>query len=249
MKLIFRILIIVIILFLDSCAVYTPQVTPPILIEEKNEMQTDIGGSFSSFYITPGMYASIAYGLTDYLAIQSFGSIISSGTYHFEESLGLNKKINDKIKISLLTGYFYGVGTVLDKTHMSIGPIKWEGHYQSPFVRFQFSNKFKKLYWGFGLKAGYFNPEYYKTREYDYHSIIVHETTLINQKGLLIEPSLFFNIRIKDKFGIIFNLADSWIKPLDQFNECCPNSYEIKYDYYGNIGIGIYYKFNWAQQK
>jgi len=64
-----------------SCVVYHPQTTDIPLINKKNDLRIDAGIS-----LIPSAHATISYGLTRSIAVQSFGSFGSDEKYYFQGS-------------------------------------------------------------------------------------------------------------------------------------------------------------------
>jgi len=229
--------LIFVLLILTSCAVYTPQVSPPILIEEKGDVQLNFGGNISSALISPGLNAAITYGFTDKIQVQLYTSYISSGTAHFQFLAGYNLKLNEKANIRLFGGYFYGIGDVKYMQILSHGSPNYIGNYQSYFGKIQFSKFVRKNNIGLTFTVGHFQPNY--TVKYENNTGFTDFE--INQKGLLLDPSIYFNWNFSDKLGLTFTYSNAWIKPLDQINIDSPNNYELDYNYYGNFGISLKY--------
>lgn len=228
-------------LLLTGCAIYTPQVSPPILIKEKGDIQLDIGANVSSVLITPGVNASASIGLTDNVQTQLYTCYISSGTTHFQLLTGYNFKINEKSDFKLMGGYFYGIGNVTYQGIFYGEPITYKGHYKSIFSKIQFSKQMKSpnKIWGFTFTLGNFTPDY--SINYNETTEIQTETKKINQKGILFEPYLFYHYKLSDRFGLTLSYSNCWIKPINQLNDDYPNRYDLDYNYWGNIGFTIKY--------
>ncbi|MFB6341030.1 hypothetical protein ACE1ET_04890 [Saccharicrinis sp. FJH62] len=237
---------IVSILLLSSCALYTPQVAPPILIEEKGETELDFGASISSFLITPGADVSVAYGFTDKIHAQAYASYISSGTIHLQLLTGYRFNINERANIRLLGGYFYGNGNVKYQEGFN-EPMNYKGFYQSILGKFQYTNTFKNhnKIWGLSFTIGNFTP-YYKVYYVESSNDM---DKVIDQKGILFEPYLFYHYKISDKLGITFSYSNTWIKPINQLNNDYPNHYELDYNKYGNFGITLKYTLKTGNKK
>lgn len=74
---------------MTGSAVYQPQAVDIPLINKKNDLRIDAGISNLT-----SANATISYGLTDKVAVQTFGSYQSGERYYFQGAIGLYKKQN-----------------------------------------------------------------------------------------------------------------------------------------------------------
>lgn len=247
----FNIFITFLILLLQSCAVYTPQTSSSIQINEKGEVQLDLVGNVSSFLVSPGVSGSISYGVTDKIRTQIFASHISSGTTHLQTLLGYDFNLNEKSGLIVSGGYFYGFGNVKYQQIMSSykGSPTYIGTYESLFGKVQYSKSLRNSNgnWGFTFTVGNFQPNYRVEYFQDYNNLIKVEK--INQRGLLLEPYVYVNWILTGKLGLGISYSNAWIKPLNQINPDYPNTYKLDYNVYGNIGINLTYKLVTTKNK
>ncbi|MEM6265693.1 MAG: hypothetical protein AAGI38_24535 [Bacteroidota bacterium] len=230
-------------LLLGSCAIYTPQVAPPVLVEDKGDLQADIGGNISSFLIAPGLNGSIAYGFTDRIQAQAYASYISSGTTHLQVMTGYKVNIDPRTNLKVFGGYFYGRGDVQYGSLFSRSRPRYVGTYQSLFGKIQLLRKRKipNNTWGLSLTFGYFSPDYSVSYTREEPPGLQTVAERVTQNGLLLEPYLFYRHSFSGGFGVTVSYANCWIKPLDQLDNEYPNRYALDYNYFGNFGCSIDY--------
>ena len=226
-------------LIFSSCAVYTPQAAPPILIEEKGEVELNVGGNISSG-LNAGLNAAVAYGFTDKIQAQVYTSYIPDGTTHLQFLTGYNARLNEKTNLRLFGGYFYGFGNIRDANinfFGKSGPVHYIGSYQSYFGKAQLSRSMGKMNTGLTCTVGHFQPNF--SVEYEENPGITAYT--VDQKGLLFEPGIYLNFKFSENLGLSFICSYAWLNPLDQVNTDSPNKYQLDYTRHGNLGVSFKY--------
>ena len=222
-------LLIILLVSLSGCVVYHPKVVPASLIKEKGEIQLNGGTDFPAV----GVYANVGYGINKFISTQVFGHFSLWGTYHLDFNSGLYKNFN-KINIEIYGGYAYGHGNFDEGSAMK--PVtNWKGYYEIKYAKFQLIKLSKRLDYGIILKFGYFPPSYI-------HTIDSTVQILKNQKGTILEPSLFFNLKFTERLSLTINYTNSYINPINKLDKYYPKHYELEYNWYGSIGIGVAYK-------
>jgi len=184
-------------------------------------MRIDAGVS-----VIPSVHATFSYGLTEKLAIQTFGSIGNEHRYYLQIAPGLYKKLKNENVIELYSGFGYGyANTQKNLLANDIGEHyteKLSGNYQLYFVQFNFGKngiKSKNLVYGFGIKTGYYHSN---LTDQNYYSFTSHTGPFIENKdnSILIEPTLFFrmgheNVKFSYKLGltriITFSNSDRFV--------------------------------------
>ncbi len=229
---------------LQSCAtIYTPQTAAPILLEEKGEVQVDVGGSLSADPVIPSVNGSVSYAINNKLRTQLYANHSQCGITHLQALLGYDFSLTDKSKLLVSGGYFQGFGSIQDTDHgLFAGAVTttYTGNYQSLFGKMQYSRAWNKGngHWGIMLTSGYLQPNYQaSTERLDYVT-----TETINQSGLLLEPNLFANWNISERINFSVSYSYAWIKSLDQINTTHPNQYALNYNKYGSLGLNFGYK-------
>jgi hypothetical protein len=174
------------------------------LIKDKGDLRIDAGVS-----LIPTANATISYGLTEKIAVQTFASIGSDHPYYLQGAIGLFKHRGN----SIITEWYAGAGTGEAKVTDSSDPGKLEGTYQVYFTQFNFgkvNSEFLNADYGIGLKAGYINSKF---TDMDYFSVYnlsenIHtfDYPVQNDNGFLFQPAAFArfgkdNLKINLKLG------------------------------------------------
>lgn len=92
-------------IILTGCVVYQPQAVDIPLINKKKDLRIDAGISNLT-----SANATISYGLTDKVAVQTFGSYQLGERYYFQGAIGLYKKQNIQQVMEWYGGFGYGQG-------------------------------------------------------------------------------------------------------------------------------------------
>jgi hypothetical protein len=211
-----------------SCVVYHPQSTDIPLISKKNDLRIDAGIS-----LFPSAYATISYGLTSKIAIQSFGSFGSDDKYYFQGAVGYFKDLGRQKVMEIYGGLGYGYGEVRD----NVNPGYLFGNYQLYFTQFNFGKveyAFANLDIGFALKAGYLYTDLTDKNYYDYYPIDEISNEYFDS-NLLLEPTIFGRIGGK-KLKFNLKVGSCWIY---KFTD---RTHHFPYSYY-NVSLGLNYRF------
>ena len=204
-------------MMITGCGVYHPQTIDIPLINKKNDIRVEAGIS-----VIPSVHAAVSYGLTNKVAIQTFGSIGTEHRYYFQIAPGLYKKIENQKVIELYSGFGYGyANTQKNLLASDIWGYHYEeklfGNYQLYFVQFNWGKKGNQsgdMDWGFGIKTGLFHSNLKDQNYYEIYS----ETgpyPFLKENSILLEPIWFFrtgskNVKFSYKFGFtrVFKLTN-----------------------------------------
>ncbi len=213
---------------LTACTVYQPQITDIPLISHKNDLRID--GGFSANMSTQ---LTLSYGLTEDLALQTYGSIGSDEKYYLQGAIGYYNPMGNNTIMELYGGVGFGYGSAYRDANLGnlYGPFQL---YFSQFNIGRVQNKFAHMDYGLGIKAGLFNSFFTDRNFYGFYSEEGPFTTY-HDHSFLIEPTLFMRLG-GEKLKLSIKLGFCLI---DQFSE-----YEkrLPYSYY-NLGLGINYRF------
>jgi hypothetical protein len=222
-------------LLMTSCVLYHPQITDIPLINKKKDVRLD--GGISAI---PSVHATISYGLTKKIAVQTFGSIGpdnngnfgSKNEYYFQGAAGLYKNIGNQKIMEFYSGYGYGYG----EAYRDANPGNLYGDYQLYFVQFNYGKtdcKFAKMDYGFGVKTGYFRSNLTDHNYYHFYSETGPFTTY-KDNSLLIEPNVFVRLGGERlKFNV--KLGSCWIIKFTHTNKSLPHEFI-------NLGLGLNYR-------
>lgn len=221
---------------LSGCAVWPKTVDIP-LIKEKNDLRIDAGVA-----LIPAVNATVSYGLTDKIAVQTFGSIDVDGLHYLQGAVGLFKDRGN----TFITEWYGGAGT--GHANVFKGPGRLEGNYQLYFTQFNFGKlnaQFLNADYGFGLKTGYLRTHLkdqnyfgnYSTEEnFDTYSYPIE-----TDNCAAIEPTAFVRI---GKGKLKFNVKMGGLL-LYQFSN---KDKKIPVGHF-NAGIGLNYYINTKRKK
>ncbi|MFB6317714.1 hypothetical protein [Saccharicrinis sp. FJH54] len=216
----------------NSCSIYSPSVSSPVLVKNKGDKQTDISITTSDQLGSGvGFSFSKAYGLKDNTALRFTVTKELGGKNELDFTLGKYTVLSPKTRFGLFPGLSGGFINYTDMT----GDIKnadwerWSGHYFSPYLRLQFLAEFDFMTVGAGTTIRYFIPDFYRDDE------------RFNQTGFAIEPSLFIMpTYAKRRTHLTLNCAYSDFHPVGRLHP----GYNYYSDHYFNklvFSIGINY--------
>lgn len=94
--------------FTSGCALYSPQVSPPILVENAGEYQVGLGMNAPVL----GVHVDAAVAVTDHIALQGGVSTDSNKNTLFNGSIGIAKNEGQQGRIGLFAGFSAGSGTI-----------------------------------------------------------------------------------------------------------------------------------------
>ena len=209
-----KILSVTVIILLNSCVAYYPQVVDIPLIKEKGDIRINAGCFVApSFYENKntevdenedeneteswigdfGVHGTISAGLTDALAFQGYLNFDMFSRIHLQVAFGTFHAFEDKTVIELYGGWGYGNG------YMST-IYKNRDDYNLPFAQFNIGKSgMDKLNidYGLGIKSGYLFCNFSDR----YNQGYIHK-----KDGWIFEPSIFFRFGGKKvKFNTMVN--------------------------------------------
>jgi hypothetical protein len=211
---------------LTACTIYQPQLTDIPLISHQNDLRID--GSFSTNLSTQ---ATLSYGVTNNLALQTFGSIGSDHKYYVQGAIGYYNPIDKNTIIELYGGVGFGYGSV----YRDANPGNLYGPFQLYFSQINIGrvqDKFAHIDYGLGIKAGLFNSYFTDRNYYDFYSEGGPFTTY-HDHSFLFEPMLFARLG-GERLKLSFKLGLCFINQFSEYEKRLP------YSHY-NLGIGLNY--------
>ena len=219
--------------FLTGCAVWPKTVDIP-LIKEKNDLRIDAG-----IALIPAANATVSYGLTDKIAVQTFGGIDVDGLHYFQGAAGLFKDRGN----NFITEWYAGVGTGISNVFK--GPGRLKGDYQLYFMQFnigKLSGRFLNSDYGFGLKAGYLRTHLKDKGYFGYYSTKENYPYPVQKDNCMaIEPAAFIRF---GKGKLRFNIKMGGLV----FFQFTNRDKRIPAGFF-NAGIGLDYYFNTKRKK
>lgn len=235
-----KITILLISLLFVRCSIYSPSISPPVVIDKKGQVQLDGNVSVSNSLLIPvGLHASAAYGITDNVSVQLSASHILRCNNEFDVALGYYQNINKKFRIGAFPGFNIGY-VFLDEKYVDIMggqsyTESWRGYYYSPYLRLQllFNNKYITI--GLGTKAGIYCPS------------LTVDGFPKNQKALLVEPMIFIMPSLwNDNLKISVNSSFTKLFPIDNRSIYFNDDYSLDYNSL-ILSVGLNYRFNLNQ--
>lgn len=220
-----KIIVLLAVTLLSSCAFYQPSMVDIPLITGKNDVRVDVGGS-----INPSVYTTVSYGLTDKIALQAFAKVSDPDRYYVQGAFGLYKSLlNNRV-----VEWYSGVGYGYSKAYNDANPGNLTGNYSQIFTQLNYGKtgcRFANMDFGVGLKAGYVGSNRLLDDSYYYQM----HTSIIESHNLLIEPQAFLRLggkklkfSAKVGYGMLFKLFNTEKElPIDPLN----------------LGIGLNYSF------
>ena len=104
------------------------------------------------------LHATISYGLTNKISLQTFGSLGPDDRYYFQGAAGIFKKYGDQKVMELYGGFGNGYG----RAYRDANPGDLLGNYQVYFLQLNYGKidcKFANMDYGFGLKTGFLHSD------------------------------------------------------------------------------------------
>ena len=215
-----------ILIFLNGCVAYYPQVVDIPLIKQKGDLRINTGAFFipnlngtmyengNSALSSFGFHATFSAGITDFLAAQSYASFDGMARIHVQGALGVYKGFENNTVIESYNGFGYGngFGSALIRETL-------KDNYWLAFSQFNIGKTnvgAKKIDFGMGLKGGYLYTSLVETAPLDFFDDIIYK-----KNGWIMEPSLFFRCgKGKVKFNTTINylwtdtIIDNYYFPL-----------------------------------
>jgi hypothetical protein len=211
-------------MIMTSCRVYYPQINDIPLISERKDLRLDAGIS-----IVPSAQATISYGLTDKIAVQTFGSTGIDGRYYFQGAAGLFKPNRNQKVMEFYCGFGYGY------SFTDITPLTGElyGDYQLYFIQFNYGKIdskflfFSNMDFGFGLKTGYLHSN---LTQHEYGNF-----TTYRDHSLSIEPNVLFRLDYR-RLKLSLKSGGCWINRFSDTDKSLPYNSVI------NLVLGLNYR-------
>lgn len=224
---------------ITSCAFYTPQLSAPVTVKEKGQLDADLGISVASNLLTPGVTGSFAYAISDRYFTQIYTSALFNRNFHFQGLLGRRLLTTSHIDIRLSGGYFFGTVDLNDQSDVFGPPIYTKGSYQSYFGKLQWNTclKDKRKNFGFTFLAGSFAPDLL-IKSFD-EETMEDKSQYFTDRAILYEPYFYYQYNASDKFGVTFSYAFSYFADISKNQRFQPNKVNIDYNRRGNFGISI----------
>lgn len=173
---------IILTLILSSCVIYHPQLTDIPLISNKNDIRIDAGVS-----VLTTANATVSYGLTDKIAIQTTGSYGADERYYFQAASGYYKNFNTNKVLELYGGFGYGHGNAFKDNH----PGHLTGNYQVYFIQADIGKlavKKPEIDLGLALKTGFLHSNL-TDNNYYFPLISTEYSRMYHDNSLLLEPT------------------------------------------------------------
>ena len=167
----------IVLILLNGCAAYYPQMVDIPLIREKGDIRIDAGYFLAHNFDengTAGVHGTFSAGLTNMVAIQGYINMDLLGRLHAQGASGLFKGLENNAVIELYGGYGIGAGH--------------DNNYSLAFSQFNVGKTDvggANIDYGLGLKGGYLFCNYENSEEYQ---------TIHQKNGCMFEPSLFFRV-------------------------------------------------------
>jgi hypothetical protein len=212
---------------ITSCGVYNPQTVDIPLISKKKDLRIDAGISMAT------LNATVSYGLTNKIALQTFGSIRGENEHHFQGAAGYFRDLGDLKVLEFYGGFGFGYGDAYNDAN----PGNLYGNYQYYFAQFNFGKldcKFANTDIGFGVKGGYIHSDLIDDNYYARGSMTPSSGTYIDN-SITFEPQIFvrlggeklkFSVKLAGCFLHKYTNTDKWF-PYDKVN----------------LGLGLNYRF------
>ncbi len=213
---------------MTSCIVYHPNLVDIPLINKKHDLRIDAGLSD-----VLSANATISYGLTKKIAVQTYGSFGSDEKYFLQGALGYYKDLGNRRIMEIYSGFGYGYGNA----YKDANPGNLYGDYQVYFAQFNLgkvNGSFAHMDYGIGVKAGFLHSN---LTDKNYYKIYSENGPYLNYKdnNILLEPVCFIRFG-GEKLKVNFKLGGSLMYKLTNTDKNFPYSHV-------NFGIGLNYMF------
>lgn len=203
-------------LTLSGCSVYHPQAVDIPLMTQKGETHVDAALSISYWAVpdASNINATVTHAFSDHIALQVHGNY-GIDTYYGQLAPGYFLPFGNNGVMEVYAGYGFG-GVNRDGNKEDDGIKKdFSGHYHLPFAQFNLGCHdltAVHLDLGFGIKAGYFIPDFSYTKyKDDVETLSQHFTS----KHMLLEPQVMVRFGAeKVKFGVKVGYA--WLQGFDR---------------------------------
>lgn len=213
---------------MTSCIVYHPNLVDIPLISKKHDLRIDAGIS-----VVPSANATISYGLTKKIAVQTYGSFGYDETYFLQGALGYYKDLGNRNIMEIYSGFGYGYGSA----YKDANPGYLYGDYQVYFAQFNLGKEngnFAHMDYGIGVKAGFLHSNLTDRNYYKFYS---ENGPYLNYEdnNILIEPVCFIRFG-GEKLKVNFKLGGCLMYKLTNTDKNFPYRHV-------DFGIGLNYMF------
>lgn len=183
-----RVLVYIILIALStmSCVVYHPHTVDIPLIAKKGDARLNAGISLMKWH------ATVSAGISDKIAIQTYGSTAGDNEYYVQQAVGYYKDLGNKKVMEVYSGFGYGYGDAYNDAN----PGHLYGNYQVYFSQLNFGKlgcEFANTDLGIALKAGYIHAKLNDNNYYEDH-FPPDPVDIYNYDFLLIEPQAFLRL-------------------------------------------------------
>ncbi|MES2732084.1 MAG: hypothetical protein V4714_10060 [Bacteroidota bacterium] len=223
----------------QSCIVYHPPTADIPLISKKGEAKIDAGlalGAWvndprTSSVINTSVNATISYGLTRAVALQTFGTL-GPDRFYLQGAVGHYRNLVPNRVLEIYMGAGSGRGRALHYRWFSSSTILL-GEYQTYFTQVNYgiiNNKRPLREYGFGIKTGLLHSTLTSDGFYADHD----SERIFSDNSFLLEPNLFMKLGGK---RVTFNLklAGCWMYKFTNQTRYLPYSYV-------NLGLSLNYR-------
>jgi hypothetical protein len=210
-----------------SCVVYHPHMVDIPLIARKGDARLNAGISLMKYH------ATVSVGISDKIAIQTYGSTGGDHVYYVQQSVGYYKDLGNKKVMEVYSGFGYGYGDAYNDAN----PGDLYGNYQVYFSQFNIGKigcKFANTDLGIALKAGYLHS---KLTDNNYYINIFPPLPpeIFNYDCLLIEPQAILRLGGK-KLKLCLQAGSTGIYEFTNKDKWFPYLHL-------NLGFGFNYRF------
>ncbi|MEO9805717.1 MAG: hypothetical protein ABJF04_20835 [Reichenbachiella sp.] len=183
--------------FSTSCAIYSPHVAPPVLVEDAGDTQIDIGLTGP---VALGLQTNFAVAATDNLSLQLAARFYAKENFMLDGSIGRSKNIGKRSRLGLFAGASGGSGK--NKYSILYDDFEINGTSRLYYLRPQWTIHTKKVDFVLSSKFGKINQDFYYYRKEtgadgDWVEYVIDEDRELS--ALFIEPSI--SIIFKNKTG------------------------------------------------
>ncbi|MDD4993971.1 MAG: hypothetical protein PHR83_17250 [Paludibacter sp.] len=211
---------------ITSC-VYQPTMVDIPLISQKHELRVDAGVS-----IIPAVNATVSYGLTDKLAIQTYLNTNTYDSYYLQGAVGYYKNLGNNKIMEIYGGFGSGEGDA----YSDANPGNLKGNYQSYFAQFNMGSingRFAHMESGFGIKTGMLHSNMTDMNYYDKTYPLSTSHINYSDNSFLFEPTFFFRFG-GERLKVNFKMGGCWMYKFTNIDKYFPYSRL-------NLGIGLNY--------
>lgn len=232
-----KILKLILLMLLSSCAVYNTQPAQPFITNKKKEVVLSAGFGYGLYPRSLSLNLNAQMQITNRFKTLIGSNIELTNMFNFNFKSGYDITKDSFVKFTLIGGYRYGVGNVFFSSPSFLLGIseKWNGNYNLPYGGFQLDFKpYPKFYWGINANLGQFRANFIE-KNYNNLTKNVHE---INSYWFETGLYTLFWFNKKSKTGMVLSM--SYGDPLNG------DKFQISKLPYGfiNSSLGFLFKVN-----